>query len=73
MEPPTTPHTTGGRAVDVTGPQGSFPMPYDCPEWSRSNPEDFLEKCFPVRNRDFHHLWRYFEDFAVSVSLSHSQ
>ena len=38
MEPPSTSSTIRGRAVDVAGLQGSFPMPYDRPEWSRSIP-----------------------------------
>ena len=37
---------SGGRAVDVAGLQGSFPMSYDRPEWSRSTPQHFLEKYF---------------------------
>jgi hypothetical protein len=34
------------RAIDVAGLQGSFPMPYDRPEWSRSTPQHFREKYF---------------------------
>ena len=44
MEAPTTPSTITGRAVDVAGLQGSFPMAYDCPEWSKSTPEHFCKK-----------------------------
>jgi hypothetical protein len=36
-------HTVNDQGV-VAGLQRSFPMPCDRPEWSRSNPEHFLEK-----------------------------
>ena len=71
---------SGGRAIDVAGLQGSFPMPYDRPEWSRSTPQHLREKYFFGLKSRFSsffmiciNFWSFLSDFAVSASLSHRQ